>query len=409
MVLVTDTIPINIGFLASYAKKMFGNDIEFTLFKYPQSAMDAIKADPPDVLGLSNYCWNSYLSERVARLAKEVNPNVITVQGGTNFPFDALQQRDFLLDRPSTDFHVDLEGEISFSNLVTRVLESRDGGVGLFDRPIDGCVFIEPSSRFDPEPVVINGVKPSRIRDLDLIPSPYLNGMLDQFFDGRLTPFLESNRGCPFKCTFCNTGDDYFQKSNMFSIDRICEEIAYIATKITATGIVNLHIADTNFGMYPRDREICNALRQTYDNYHWPQQIMSTTGKNNKERVIDITKIMGNVFSVNMSVQSMDKTVLANIKRDNIKLDDFIRINQHLQESGRVTKGELIMGMPGETKESFLNGVESMVEFKVSYVCIYTLMLLTGTEFKNPEYRNQHGIKGKFRVVPLNFGRYEGS
>ena len=94
---------------------------------------------------------------------------------------------------------------------------------------------------------------------------------------------------------------------------------------------------------------------------------------------------------------------------DGNQLDDFIRINKHLQESGRTTKGELIMGMPGESKESFLQGVEQMIDAKVSFVCIYTLMLLTGTEFKNPQYLKEHGIKGKYRVVPLNFGQYEGS
>jgi tRNA A37 methylthiotransferase MiaB len=195
----------------------------------------------------------------------------------------------------------------------------------------------------------------------------------------------------------------------MFSIERVQEEIAYIAPKIVAAGTVNLHIADTNFGMFPRDRDICESLKLAHDTHGWPRQIMSTTGKNNKERVIDITNIMGTIFSVNMSVQSMDKTVLSNIRRQNIQLDDFIRINRHLQESGRTTKGELIMGMPGESKESFLNGVEQMIDAKVSFVCIYTLMLLTGTEFKNPEYLLKHGIKGKYRVVPLNFGQYAGS
>ena len=122
LVLVSDTIPINVGFIGSYAKKIFGDDIEVSLFKYPQTALDAIKADPPDLLALSNYSWNSYLSERVARFAKHVNSSVVTVQGGTNFPHEASQYRDFLVRRPATDIHVELEGEISFSNIIARAL-----------------------------------------------------------------------------------------------------------------------------------------------------------------------------------------------------------------------------------------------------------------------------------------------
>jgi radical SAM superfamily enzyme YgiQ (UPF0313 family) len=408
IILVSDTVPINVGFVGSYAKSLYGDDIDVSLFKYPQSVIDAIKTDPPDVLALSNYSWNSYLSERMAQLAKEVNPNVVTVLGGTNFPHEASLYKDFLQRRPHTDFHVELEGEVAFANLVARVLGARDGGDRLFDSPVDGCVFIEPSTRLGNEAVVVAGVIPPRLRDLDAIPSPYLNGMLDHFFDGRLTPFLETNRGCPFKCSFCHTGNDYFQKTNMFSIERVQEEINYIAPRVSALGIVNLHIADTNFGMYPRDRDICIALREAHDKYGWPSQIMATTGKNNKERVIDITGIMGKMFSVNMSAQSMDPTVLSNIRRENIKLDDFAKIHQHLNEQGRATKGELILGMPGETRESFLGGVEQLIESGISSLGIYTLMLLNGTEFQNPEYREKFEIVGKFRIVPLDFGEYDG-
>jgi radical SAM superfamily enzyme YgiQ (UPF0313 family) len=378
------------------------------MYKYPQSAIEAIKSDPPDILALSNYSWNSYLSERVARLAKELNPNVITVQGGTNFPHAAPQQRIFLLQRPSTDFFVELEGEISFSNLISRALQVRNGEGGMYDSPVDGCVFIHPETRLSQEPVVVSGEKPPRIRELDVIPSPYLNGMLENFFDGTLIPFMETNRGCPFGCTFCHTGNEYFQKTNTFSTERIRDEILYIAPRAADLGIVNLHIADTNFGMYRRDREICESFKEAHDQYGWPMQIMSTTGKNNKERVIDITSIMGDIFKVNMSIQSMNEQVLSNVKRDNIKLEDYISINDHLNKAGRATKGELILGLPGETRESFLSGLDQLIETGVSTMTVFTMMLLHGTEFQEPEYRKRYEMVGKFRIVPLNFGEYAG-
>lgn len=408
IILVSDTIPINIGFIAGYAKKLFDSDIDVSLFKYPQHILDAIRADPPDVLALSNYSWNSNLSEFVAGRAKMANPDVITVQGGTNFPHQPSQQAVYLTDRPATDFHTVFEGEVAFANLLRRILETRDKGIGLYDAPVEGTVFIHPSTRGSDVPTLVTSDQPSRIRNLDDIPSPYLSGMMEEFFtDGRLTPFLETNRGCPFKCTFCHTGADYFQKINMFSTDRIRDEINYIARRASDKGIVNLHLADTNFGMYPRDREVCEALYQTHKDFGWPQQIMSTTGKNNKERVIDITGILGNIFAVTMSVQSMDDTVLSNIKRSNIKLDHYIDVNKHLQKKGRSTNAELIIGLPGETRESFFRGVEECIEAGVSSATIYTLMLLNGTEFQSPAYRKTHGIKGKFRILPLNFGEYD--
>ncbi|NQU56269.1 MAG: radical SAM protein [Rhodospirillales bacterium] len=408
IILVSDTIPVNIGYVSAYAKKIHGPAIELSLFKYPQSAIEAIKADPPDILALSNYSWNSNLSERMARLAKSLNSEVVTVQGGTNFPHKQDQQIKFLKTRPATDFHVELEGEVSFSNLVARVLEARDGGTGLYDVPVDGCVFIHPDTRSDKAPKLVVGNAPDRLRQLDDIPSPYLSGLLDKFFDGRLVPFLETNRGCPFKCTFCHTGADYFRKINMYSLDRITEELEYAAIRAQKSGVTGLVIADTNFGMFPRDREICETLLKTQQKYGWPLNIVATTGKNNKQRVIDITGILGDTFDVAMSVQSMDSGVLDNINRSNIKLDDYMEINQHLREQGRATTGEMILGLPGETRKSFISGIEKVISAGVSTVTIYSLMLLYGTEFQDPAYRKKYGYDSRFRIVPLNFGEYDG-
>ena len=122
---------------------------------------------------------------------------------------------------------------------------------------------------------------------------------------------------------------------------------------------------------------------------------------------MEITNILGDMFSINMSMQSMDEQVLKNIKRANIKLDHMIDVNNHLIEQGRSTKAELIVGLPGETKETFLNGLDNVLNSNSTAVTIYTLMMLHGTEFKNPEYRKQFGYKGKFRIVPLNFGNYQ--
>lgn len=409
VVLVSDTIPINVGYIGSYARKCHGSSIELSLYKRPQAVIDAITSSPPDVIALSNYSWNSNLSEHIAGVAKRANSKVLTIQGGTNFPHEPELQKTFLLTRPNTDIFIELEAEVTFAKLIGLALANRGEVSRVFESPVDGCIYIAPETRLTDSPVCVRGKLPNRLKHLDDIPSPYLSGLLDVFFDGTLTPFIETNRGCPFRCSFCHTGNGYFNKINMFSIERIVEEINYIAPLAASLGIVNLHIADTNFGMYPRDRDICEVLYQTNRTFGWPRQIMATTGKNNKERVIDITKMMGNIFSVNMSVQSMDPQVLSNIKRDNIKLDDYMAINRHLNEAGRSTKGELIIGLPGESKETFVRGAQNVINAGVSSVTIYSLMMLHGTPFKTPAYREEYGMKGKYRLVPLNFGEYGGT
>ncbi len=402
IILVSDTIPINIGFIGSYAKKRFGEKISIELFKYPNDIIKQINKEPPDIIGFSNYSWNSNLSEYVASIAKKNNPDVITVQGGTNFPHQTNLQETFLMERPFTNFHTLFEGERSFSNILERIIDNNFDKNEIFNKPIDGVVFIHPYTK-----KFMKGNYLDRIKDLDEIPSPYLNGMMDKFFDGYLTPFIETNRGCPFTCSFCHTGSDYYHKLNKFSKDRVEDEINYIGKKAGKLKISNLHMADVNFGMYPQDRLTCEFLKKSKEEYGWPKQIMATTGKNSKDRVMEITNILGDMFAINMSMQSMDEQVLKNIKRANIKLDHMIDVNNHLIEQGRSTKAELIVGLPGETKETFLSGLDNVLNSNSTAVTIYTLMMLHGTEFKNPEYRKKFGYKGKFRIVPLNFGTYE--
>ena len=406
IILVSDTIPINIGFIGSYLKNQLGDKITLELFKYPNDLLNKIKSDPPDILGLSNYSWNSNLSEHFAKVTRRYNSECIVLQGGTNFPHERDQQADFLISRPNTDIYALFEGERSSLKVVERFIETNGDRKKFFDRPIDGCVFLDPKSN-NTKPKLITGKYLERIKDLDEIPSPYLNGMMDKFFDGKLTPFLETNRGCPFTCSFCHTGSDYYHKLNKFSQERVKAEIDYIGKKSKKFGITNLHMADVNFGMYPQDKLVCEFLLESKKKYSWPLQIMATTGKNSKKRVMEITSILGNMFSVNMSLQSMSETVLANIRRSNIRHEDMIAVNNHLREAGRSTKAELILPLPGETKKSFLEGLNKVLESNASSVTIYTLMMLQGTEFKTPTFRQKFGYNSKFRIVPLNFGEYD--
>ena len=74
IVLVTDTIPINVGYIASYLDKNLKDQIEIKLFKYPNELLKELKNNPPDILGLSNYSWNSNLSEMFAIIGKKNKP-----------------------------------------------------------------------------------------------------------------------------------------------------------------------------------------------------------------------------------------------------------------------------------------------------------------------------------------------
>jgi radical SAM superfamily enzyme YgiQ (UPF0313 family) len=220
VVLASENIPSNIGLLAAYAKKLFGDAVEFRLFKYPEKFIEALNETEPDIVGVSNYVWNSTLSEWANTKAKEKYPNVLTVKGGWTFPLDAEERLNFLLRNPATDLYLIHEAEESFAQVVEKCLEGNKDDI--FVNPIAGSAFV---SREGPTPQLIVGAEGTRMKELDEIPSPFVTGILDEFFDGKLFPVVETTRGCPFACNYCNSAEKYYSPVRRFSLDYVTKEL----------------------------------------------------------------------------------------------------------------------------------------------------------------------------------------
>src|SRR5436190_2670520 len=138
--LATEGFPLNIGLIASYAKKHFGNQVSIRLFKLPETLKSAIIDQPPDILGCSNYTWNSNPSYYFIQMAKRLSPFTWTVFGGTNYPFAADGQESFLRSHPDLDLHIFYEGEIAFLKVIQHWLEYENNGFHYgWIMPIDGC------------------------------------------------------------------------------------------------------------------------------------------------------------------------------------------------------------------------------------------------------------------------------
>ena len=399
--LATEAFPLNVGFIGSYCKKLFGNKVEITLFKYIEDIDKAVNENPPDILGLSNYCWSHNVSSEIFKMCKKSNPNVVTVWGGPNFPIDFPSQKKFMKEHSEVDFYVPTEGETGFSNIVKSVLDLESMNkikTEILNQSIDGCV-----SRNNEGQIQYN-ISVNRISSLDEIPSPYQNGMMDKFFDEKLTPMLQTNRGCPFHCTFCTDGRDEVNRVNKFSIERVQDDIEYIAKHIPKN-THSLHISDLNFGMYPRDIDICESLAQVQQKFNYPKYIKCTTGKNQKDKIIKAIKKLNNSLRVTMSVQSLDPEVLSNIRRDNISVDHMLALYPALKEVDLQTTSEVILGLPGETFENHIQTLRDLVKARMDEIVVHTCMLLDGSEMGLPDERKKWEMRTKFRVLQRDFAK----
>ena len=397
--LSTEAFPINIGYVAAYAKEQFGQNIEISLFKYIDDVECELKRSPPDILGVSNYAWNYRIGCEMANVFSKLNPNGLVVFGGPNFPVDLPSQERFFRENPVVDIYVPTEGEVGFTNIVKKSLEAKSHKEirnKVLSQPIDGCISRSSDGKLQ------YTIPEIRIKKLDEIPSPYLTGLMDKFFDGKLSPMIQTNRGCPFHCTFCTDGRDSVNQINSFSLDRISAEINYIANNAPLE-TDNLLISDLNFGMFPKDSAVCDFIDESKKKFGYPKIVKCTTGKNQKKRIIsNIEKLRGSI-KMDMAVQSMTPEVLKNVRRDNISTDHLLAIGPAIKKTGVTLSSDIIAGLPGETFESTLQTVKDIIHADVDEIFIWTLMMLDGSELNVPKEREKWNIKTKYRIIPRDF------
>lgn len=400
--LSTDAIPLAIGYIAAYCKKIHGPKTEITLFKYLEDLEQALIDSPPDILGLSNYSWNQNIGLEMFKIARESNPNVLTVWGGPNFPIDFPSQKKFMNEYDIVDIYVPLEGEIGFSNIVDVCFSAKQSNEIrklVISKSIEGCVIKNPNNE-----LIFSGPGLRTRKQLDDLPSPYLTGLFDKFFDGRLSPLMQTNRGCPFHCTFCTDGIDEKQLVTQFSMERVLAEINYIGyhSKMRPSTSM-LILADLNFGMIPRDRQICEALVETQKKFGFPKKIDCSTGKNSKDRIIEAIKILNGALAIKLSVQSTDESVMKNMRRDNISSDQMLALVPAIRASNLPSVTEIIVGLPGDSFATNIKTIKDMMRVDVDQYLVYTLMLLNGSELATPEERKKWGFNTKFRILPRSF------
>ena len=394
-----ESLPLNIGYVATYCKKQFGDNVEISLFKYIKDLERVIRESPPDILGLSNYVWGKNVSYEMLDMMSEIDPHVLNVWGGPNFPLDFPSQEKFMKKYPKVDIYVPIDGEVGFANIVEQALKAnskKEIKQKVLSKPIDGCVSRGTDGKLQYTIPVI------RIKKLDEIPSPYTTGILDKFFDGKLTPMMQTNRGCPFHCTFCADGKDEVNQVNSFSTERVKEELDYIV-KHKHENTRNLIFSDLNFGMYPRDQETAKYLYDMQLKHNYPDFLYLSTGKNQKEKVIKAIELLKDTMPLWMSVQSLDKDVLKSVRRDNISVDHMLALYPAIKAANLQTRAEVILGLPGETHENHMTTLRELIQARMDEIQVHTCMLLDGSEMGTPIERKKWKLNTKFRILQRDF------
>jgi radical SAM superfamily enzyme YgiQ (UPF0313 family) len=401
--IASDVVPAAVGLIGEFVIANLGEKVDVRLFKFPEALAEALAEDVPDILGMSNYVWNARLSSAFMRRVKEVHPRVVTVMGGPNFRTVPDEQERVLTRHPWIDYYILKEGEVAFLKLIEALIHSAP------DLPVG--LDVPNLLRLDADGKLIQPRQIERLMDLTAVPSPYLTGRLDEFLDGRLLPVIQTNRGCPFTCTFCTEGQAYWNKVRRKDADTISSEIRYISDKMAALPAErrrwDLLIADSNFAMFEEDLDVCRVLAGEQSSHGYPRYINVATGKNRKERVLEAARLVNGAMKLAGSVQSLDPTVQENIKRKNISADQIVEMALKAAEIGTNTYSEVILGLPGDSLQTHFKTLETLIESGFNTLSMYQLMVLPGTELGLDTTKQQYGMVCRYRALPRCFGVYE--
>lgn len=370
-------VPYSLGMLQAYFQKHSSAAARFS-FQPPiyrripvQQALEQLEG--AQIVAFSVYSWNYRLSLEIARRYKERHPEALIVFGGHHIPRDPSA---LLNEHPYIDLVCHGEGELPFQ----RILENYPGRT----------FHLAPALSFLREGALVSTPALPRIAELPEIPSPYLSGVFDSLFaedrGHQWIALWETNRGCPFSCTYCDWGA--LDSSQLYSFDmpRLAAEIDWFAQH----QIEFIFCCDSNFGILPRDLEIVSKVAKSKAARGYPKAL-SVQNTKSADRSYEIQKalaISGLSKGVNLALQSMHPETLRLIGRQNIPAEMFQDLQRRFNRDGIETFSDIIIGLPGETYQSFTQGIARIIDNgQYNRIQFINLSLLPNAPMSEPDYR----------------------
>lgn len=373
-----------LGLLVAYAKleEEVKKNVEFTFTEHPreqpaEEIAEEIFKVGADLVTASNYAWNyKKICQTIEILTNSDRKLPRILLGGPNSAgeFGAEMMKRY----PIISAMVEAEGEPAFRDICSSLVDTPDKDPFINSR---NCVVRAENGDI---------VRPNmnhRLEYLDEVPSPYLTGILPVKPD---PIFYETNRGCPYRCSFCYWGNGNSKVYRM-SHDRIYEEMEFFAKN----KVMAFWIADANFGIFPDDSEIAELMVEVNSRYGYPfKHIGVNWAKNSSDRVLEIASMLKSgrmSCTTTLALQSVTAEAEEKSRRYSMAPSKFVNLISAAAEKNLDTYTDIMWGLAGESVEEYLDGIDCVVSTGVPSIKIHQLYLLPGTEFYDE--RKKFGFK----------------
>jgi len=346
-------LPYSVGALWSFVEqnKLIKDNFIVSNIIFRREPIEELikKHENTDIVLLSLYIWNKNYCFKLAEKLKEAYPDITILMGGPELPW---RDDAFFEKYPFIDSIVVGEGELALEHILLQYHNGEE---------------IDKVNKFE------------RMKELDL-PSPYLNGMFDNLVnehtDIEWVPTIETDRGCPYSCTFCDWGSATASKMYKFYFERIDAELDWIAKN----KLPYLSLTSSNFGIFKdRDLKIAEKIVKHNKETGCPNGLSVSYAKNSNDTVVQIVKLFTDAKIQNgatLSLQTTSDHVLENIKRKNMKINSITDVTDLANKNHLPVLTELILGMPGEDSKSWRNTLEQVIQNNILNLDVYFLQLL---------------------------------
>ena len=309
-----------------------------------ESLKEFLLTHRPRIMGMTATTIAVSDAARVARLAKDTIPEILTVIGGTHL---SCAPEPTIRRYAEFDAGVIGEGEVTILELLKLSSPAKKDFSG-----INGLIWQ------DEENVYMSGPR-ELIKDLSWLPLPAIDlypeiksNYIPPYFSVKRTPAVSfmTTRGCPGRCTFC-TNAIHGRRIRQYSLDHLFE-LVYLLTK--EYGIREFQIADDTFTVHKKRLvEFCERLIREKIDLTW-SCLARVTGIT--PEMLALMKKAG-CWQIKFGVESGDQEMLKKIKKD-ITLDQVQKTIQMTKDAGICANAFFIVGFPEETRESLQKTID---------------------------------------------------
>jgi hypothetical protein len=311
--------------------------LEFTINEALQSVAEKILDTEPDLIGLGVYIWNASEIAQLIHILKKVKPELIIVLGGPEVSYEP-----FRVNFDAADYIIQGEGDTAFYQLCKKLLNK------------------EPLSR----------ITPITLPDLKMLCLPY-KYYTDHDIQNRYI-YVEISRGCPFACEFCLSSMD--ERVRAFDLEAVLAEFEQLWQR----GARNFKFVDRTFNL---NMKAANAVLDFFLQKEPPyfahfEVIPDHFPKSLRQK---IQQFPHGALQLEIGIQTLNPKIANNIARQ-LKLD---KIEENISFLEKETSAhihlDLIVGLPGESLESFGKNLDELIRLSSCEIQIGILKKLSGT------------------------------